>query len=105
MSSKAEYERIFNELFGVSVRWSRLSKEELAQLAVVFTNPEILLEKLGYTEKLRNEAVRQKLINTAQEFIQSYDGPLINALRNVIYLRDKKGGDKNERQTGRTVRH
>jgi len=45
--SKMEYEETFNELLGVDIRWSKLSMEELTQLAVIFGNPEMLLAKLG----------------------------------------------------------
>lgn len=45
-STKEDYEKVFNELLETDIKWSRLSKEELVQLAVFFDNPEILIKKL-----------------------------------------------------------
>lgn len=44
--NKEEYEKVFNSLLGTDIKWRKLSKEELAQLAVLFDNPEILIKKL-----------------------------------------------------------
>ena len=91
MASKKDYEKIFNELLGVNVKWSLLPKEDLAQLAVVFSNPEVLLKKLGYNEEIKNEAVKQKFMEAFRNFVENYDGPLIKTLRQIII---KKGGGK-----------
>lgn len=44
--SKEDYEKIFNEILGTDIRWSRLPKEDLLQLAFLFDNPEVLMRKL-----------------------------------------------------------
>ena len=45
-NTKEDYERVFNDLLGIEIKWSKLSKEELVQLGVFFDNPEILIKKL-----------------------------------------------------------
>jgi hypothetical protein len=44
---KEVYERLFNEVFGTNIRWSKLTLEELTQLATVLANPEPLIKRLG----------------------------------------------------------
>lgn len=89
MASKKEYEKIFNELLGVNVKWSLLPKEDLAQLAVVFSNPEVLLKKLGYDDEIKNEAVKQKLMDAMKNFVRNYDGPIVKTLRELMLKREK----------------
>ena len=45
-NTKEDYEKVFNDLLGIEIKWSKLSKEELVQLAMLFDNPEILIKKL-----------------------------------------------------------
>lgn len=95
MPSKEEYEKVFNQLLGTDIKWSKLTKEELSQLAVLFNNPHILLEKLGYSEKVKTEAIQRKIVDTAKEIINNYDGPIISLLRRLIIEKESK--EKNER--------
>jgi len=81
MPSKKEYEEVFNKLLGVDVKWSKLSKEELAQLAMVFGNPEILLKRLGLEEEFRVKLAREKMVDAGMTILKSWNGPLARVLR------------------------
>lgn len=90
MVSKTDYEAAFNEVLGLDIKWSKLSKEELAQLAVIFNYPEILAEKLGFevTVSKTSSAMRRKFIDGLftglVEKVESYDGPIVSKLREVL---------------------
>lgn len=45
-NTKEDYEKVFNDLLGMEIKWSKLSKEELVQIAMLFENPELLMKKL-----------------------------------------------------------
>jgi len=93
LPSKEEYEKIFNELLGVSVKWSKLPKEDLAQLAILFSNPELLLKRFGYDEKIKSEAVKEKLFSAMKDFLKTYDGPVVKTLRDMLFSsKDKDKG-------------
>jgi len=83
MVDKSEYERLFNEIFGTSIKWSKLSKEELVQLATVLANPEALIRKLGGIPKTSGES---KLIDALKATLESinYEGPIITTLKKIL---------------------
>lgn len=96
MPSKSEYKTTFNEILGTDIDWSKLSKEELAQLMVIFAHPEILAHKLGLeltvskpTTMLRKEFIKG-LTGTFKEVIEAYDGPLISRIREAAEKNIKK---------------
>jgi len=76
---KKDYERAFNELLGVDVRWSKLSMEDLKQLAVVFGNPEMLLAKLGIEVE---DPLRKKLRKILKRV--RVEGSIGKLLRDVL---------------------
>lgn len=90
MTSKKEYSKIFNELLGIEVNWTKLSKEELAVLSTIFAYPDVLLSKLGGSDKFKTDAVRDKFIDTAIDVIQDYDGPIISILRKALTKEKEK---------------
>jgi len=83
--SKEEYERVLNRALGVSVRWRKLSLEELVQLATVLSHPEVLLERLGAR---REEKTRGKLLEAGFElfdrYVSEWEGPLAKLARRVL---------------------
>jgi len=83
-AKKVEYERIFNELLGTDIKWSRLRLEDLIQLAVLFNNPEILLKKLGVTDEVRKEETKKRLGDIILELAEQWEGPLARAIRRRI---------------------
>jgi hypothetical protein len=87
MVSKEDYEKLFNEIFGTSIKWSKLSMHELTQLATVLANPEPLIKKLmsnkGEPSGNVIEALRTILSNI------DYEGPIINMLRRYLKIEKK----------------
>lgn len=90
MPSKSEYESTFNEILGTDIKWSKLSKEELGQLAVILNHPEVLAKSLGLDVKisqsstvLRREFVKG-LMASLLEKVEAYDGPIISKIREKI---------------------
>jgi len=88
-SSKEEYERIFNKLLGTEISWSKLPKEDLSQLALLFNNPEILLKKLsgGTFNELRS-TIGDLVLTAAGKF----DGPIMKAVREMVSGKLDGGG-------------
>jgi len=83
MPSKEEFERTFNQLLGTDIKWSKLSKSELTQLAIIFSNPELLAKKLGI--KLSEENVKSKLIDVILDITDEIEGgPIIKGLRKIL---------------------
>jgi len=89
--TKREYEEFLNELLGLEVKWSKLSKEELAAIATLFSNPAALLERLGYSTPDR---IRDELVQRATDRILSGRGPLITLIRSILLGE----GEKRERE-------
>lgn len=87
MPTKQEYETTFNELFELDIVWSKLNKEELAQLAIIFAHPEILLKKLGIDENFEDGypplilKLKESLFTSILEKVENYDGPIVSKLR------------------------
>jgi len=88
MPSKGEYEKVFNKVLGVDVRWSKLSKEELSALAVVFNNPIMLLERLGVKDYFESKSREQHLVETGVSFLrtilETWEGPIVRMLRGTL---------------------
>jgi hypothetical protein len=87
-AKKLEYERIFNEIFGVSIKWSKLSLEELSQLAAVLANPEPLIRRLGGVPE--TEVTETALVKMVRKILE-YEGPLIRFLKKYLKPREKRG--------------
>jgi hypothetical protein len=84
-AKKLEYERVFNEIFGTSIKWSKLSLEELAQLAAVLANPEPLIRRLGGVPE--SEVTETALVKMLKRLLE-HEGPLIRLLKK--YLKPKR---------------
>lgn len=76
MPTKVEYEEILNEALGVDVRWRKLSKRELEEIAEVLSKPEELLKRLGVDER---RLIRKKLRRLLDEV--RVEGPLGKLLK------------------------
>ena len=90
MPSKEQYEKVFNQLLGTDIKWSKLSKDELAQLAILFNNPEVLLKKLGIKADFKTQAAREKLVEAGIELLESWEGPLANIAKRMIGIDNKE---------------
>jgi len=88
-SKKLEYEKIFNEIFGTSIKWSRLSLEELTQLATVLANPEPLIRRLGGIPS--SEIGQATLVELVRRLISRYEGPIISVLRKYLSKEGERG--------------
>lgn len=86
-AKKLEYERVFNEIFGTSIKWSKLSLEELAQLAAVLANPEPLIRRLGGVPE--SEVAETALVKMVKRILE-HEGPLIRFLKKYLKPREEK---------------
>lgn len=96
VAKKAEYERLLNELFGTSIKWSKLSMEELVQLVTVLTNPDTA-ERIASRLRPSTEArigirVDEGLMKSIKDILSrvDYDGPIVNTLRKLLNV-DRSG--------------
>jgi len=101
--SKLEYENLFNEIFGTHIKWSKLSKEELVELATVLNHPEVFLKKLGV--ELPNEdveLVRRKMVKRLARFIkvfaEEWEGPIVSLIRKAMKEEKEEAEEKGERK-------
>ena len=83
LPSKKDYSDTFNKLFGTNIDWTKLSKEELAQLATALSNPELILKKLGYLDNSKNSN-SDDLVEKAKELIDV----AIDKIKSVVNMDD-----------------
>jgi len=92
MPTKKEYEEIFNRALGVDIKWSKLTKEELAQLAVIFSNPSLLMERLGV--KAEKEIARRRFVEAGVEVLEDvlgrWEGPLVSIAKRLLGMEKEK---------------
>jgi hypothetical protein len=91
-SEKKEYEELLNKLFGVNVKWSKLSAGELAQLIAVVTEPTFCY-KVCTSQETINKVVEQ--IRKAVEAIP-YEGPILRKVKKALGIPTKgeQGGEE-----------
>jgi len=98
--NKAEAEALLNRLFGVEVKWSKLTENELTQLLTVLANPDALIRRLGGVPKAEfKEEARKDLIRT---FLESWEGPFVSVLRDFLGY-GKKEEAKGEEKVDKAV--
>jgi len=85
---KEMYEKLFNEIFGTNIKWSKLSIEELTQLGTILANPEPLIKRLGGVPK--DEAGTTTLVEMVKRIISEYNGPIIRLIKKYIESGEKK---------------
>jgi len=89
MPSKEEYSKTFNNLLGTDIKWELLRKEDLVQLAFLFSNPDLLVKKvIPDVSDEKSLPLRRKLINTvlnsvSDEFVDG-QGLFGKRLKNII---------------------
>jgi len=81
---KAEYEKIFNEIFGTSIKWSKLTEEELVQLATILANPDLICKKI--CKECGAETKYINLLKTFKDVLKDvpYEGPIIKVLKRMF---------------------
>lgn len=87
--SKEDFERIFNELFGTHIKWGKLSRDELVELATILNHPEVILGKLGVdTDEFKGSLIKGKLLDAGKDLVSTWlemwDGPLARLARRVL---------------------
>jgi len=88
-ASKDDFEKIFNKLFGTNIKWTKLSRDELIELATVLNHPEIFLARLGVEkEELQSRVLGDRLWQAGKEvvsaFIDSWQGPFAKYARSIL---------------------
>lgn len=90
---KEEIEELLNKVFGVNVRWSKLSLEELTQIVTVLTNPHSLIKRLqtlaGYTPESEFVEALKKIVTNIK-----HEGPVINLLRMLLGVKHEREEEK-----------
>jgi hypothetical protein len=81
---KKEYEELFNKIFGTSINWSRLSIEDLTQLATVLANPDSLCKRL--CKEVRHIEDVKSAVSEIRNLLQEikYEGPLIKVVKKLL---------------------
>jgi len=90
MTSKEEYGKLFNQILGVEVDWTKMSKEELASLATVFANPEIILNKLGLQGEFKAKAARDTMVDAGFQILKEWEGPFAKLARKFLGMETTK---------------
>jgi hypothetical protein len=98
-SEKKEYEELLNRIFGVNVKWSKLSASELAQLVAVVTEPTFCY-KVCTSQETVNKLIEQ--IRKAVEAIP-YEGPLLRKLKKTLGIPTK--GEQGGEEKGKADSH
>lgn len=82
--SKKEFEELFNKIFGVNVKWSKLSMDELVQIATVLANPDSLIKRLQ--EISGTSSGEREFIEGVRKILAAinYRGPIVDLLRKVL---------------------
>jgi hypothetical protein len=90
MDRRIEYEKVFNELLGTDIRWSKLSLEELATLAVLFKHPEILMKRLGV--EVNESELRDRLLRRGVKVLKElgFEGPLVKLADELVGSEERK---------------
>lgn len=70
MPTKEDYEKIFNKLWSVEVDWSKLNLEDLIKLAVIWSEPELVLSKLGI--EAQKEISRKRLVEVGIDWVEDF---------------------------------
>lgn len=86
MPTKREYSDTFNKILGLEIDWTKLKTEELVQLAMIFSTPDLLLKKLGVGPEV-DEGQRRLVtagVDTLRGFVENWDGPLARFVRKVM---------------------
>jgi hypothetical protein len=90
---KQEAEEFLNKVFNVSVKWSKLSSEEITQILTVLANPSDLIKRLGGVPKEEfKEEARKDLVKT---FFDTWEGPIVSILRDFMRGLDVKKEKEN----------
>jgi len=89
MPTKREYEEWLNSVLGLEIKWSKLSKEELAAIATLFQNPMVLIKRLknfGLIEDTE-ETLIQRFAKAATDLainrLRRWEGPIMQILRRI----------------------
>jgi hypothetical protein len=81
---KKEYEELFNKIFGTSINWSRLSIEDLTQLATVLANPDSLCKRL--CKEVRHIEDVKNAVSEIRDLLQEikYEGPIVKLMKKLL---------------------
>jgi len=74
ITSKREFEKVFNELLKTNIKWSLLRYQDLVELAVLFEHPEVLLKRLGVEKEMGKRKIIEAGIETVKEITNQWQG-------------------------------
>lgn len=99
--TKEDYEEVYNDLLGIDINWSKLPLEDLKALSVLFSNPELLVRKLGYKsdKEKKREKRREKIIETGENLVldrlDKGKGPISKLYRKLVLGEQDDSDDEN----------
>lgn len=82
MPKKKKYEESLNEALDADISWSRLNKEDLVELTMLFSEPKVLLERLGY--ETESDKPVDKLMDLGKTWYEKAPGPVASSLRGLL---------------------
>lgn len=86
--TKEELALVLNEFLGTDIQFTKLSKEELVELASVINNPDIICR--DYLKGIKeNEDPKEKVITGLVDMVKNFDGPIIRKLKQIATDPDK----------------
>lgn len=82
MTTKKEFEEALNEALDTDIEWSRLKKEDLMEVATLFSHPEVLFDQLEY--KSEADKPVNKLLSLGEKWYEGSPGPVASTLRELL---------------------
>ena len=82
-ATKKEISETLNELLGIDVDWTKMTKEDLIDISRILAEPSELIKKLS-SEEDKREITRKTLIDRGINLVRKRDGPIIDLLKDFI---------------------
>jgi len=87
--TKEELSAVLNEFLGTNIKFHKLSKDDLVELATVINNPKIICKE--YVNDIRKkENPKEKVIEGIVDIARKWDGPIVRKLKQIATDPDKE---------------
>lgn len=85
MTTKQEYELAINTLLGTTIKWSKLSREEITELATLLNNPSDLIRKLSkHAEVPSGQVMAGIWKERGKDLIRNWEFPVLTRILEKI---------------------
>jgi len=87
--TKKDYSDALNKLLGVNIDWTKLSYDDLVTLTVLFSNPDILMKRLGVKAASIDEQRLKLLKRLGRRGVKGlrklgFEGPVVELLEELL---------------------